>query len=129
MKKLIVLLVIILLFSLPVWAQQPSEPAKPDQPITATLLTPDESKTLKQAFELARQAETEAKAAVDRSTARQAEAKALYWQFIVLKKIDIDKWQFNGFDEKGLAVFVEKSPQQVKTEEKKDNAQPTSKPN
>lgn len=124
MKKFIALLIIILAFSLPAWAQQPSEPAKP---VTATPLTPDESKALKQAFDLAGQAETEAKAAADRSAARNGEAKALYWQLIVLKKIDLDKWQFTGFDEKGIATFVEKPPQQAKTKEKNNGA--TSKSN
>jgi hypothetical protein len=103
MKKLFATLIIILAFSFPVWAQQ-APPADSPKPATTTL-TPDESKALKQAFDLAGQAEAEAKAAQDRLAARQAEAKALYWQFIVLKKIDIDKWQFTGFDEKGIAVF------------------------
>lgn len=121
MKKLIAILIIILVFSLPTWAQQPTpqSPAVEQPKPNTTTLTVDESKQLKAAFELAGQAESEAKAAADRSAARNGEAKALYWQLIVLKKIDIDKWQFSGFDEKGIATFAEKSTQQGKTEEKK----------
>lgn len=119
MKKLVFLLSATLFFCLPVLAQEPAKSIDEVKPST-TRLTAEESKQLKAAFELAGQAETEAKAAQDRAAARNAEAKALYWQFIVLKKIDIDKWQFAGFNETGIAVWVEKK-QEVKDEKKSEN--------
>lgn len=117
MKNFIFALSLVLLFSLPVVAQEPTTAKASNDIESTTQLTVEESKQLKQAFELAQQAETEAKAAQDRSTARNAEAKALYWQLIVLKKIDLDKWQFAGFNQDGLATFLEK-PQPAKEKKK-----------
>lgn len=89
-----------------------TQEAKKEAPPPTQTLSADESKQLKTAFDAVQQAEALAQQAQDRLAARQAEAKALYWQYVVLKKIDIDKWQFAGFDEKGIASWTEKKAEE-----------------
>lgn len=126
MKKLFLSLILIFTLFTSAFTQEAKDAKKATPPPTQTL-SADESKQLKTAFDAVQQAEAIAQQAQDRLAARQAEAKALYWQYVVLKKIDIDKWQFAGFDEKGIASWAEKKEENTKKGVNKDGD--NSKPN
>lgn len=112
--KILQLLVVICLLSIPVMAQT----ATKDQPKAPEpqkiILAPEEAKSLKQAFDEAKTTSDAAAMAQEKANARNAEAKALYFQLVIKYKVDLDK--FNVLlDEAGLPVWIEK-PEERKQE-------------
>lgn len=127
MKRLLLITLLLFCISKGAFGEEPkkAEITAPKKPNTITL-TVDEAKALKLAFDSAKQAQADAQAAQDRSAARTAEARALYFQFANAHKVDLDRFD-PSTDQDGNLIWVEKT-QPAKTEEKKDNGT-TSKPN
>ena len=118
-----ILILVIGCIGLGAFGQDKDKQKPPEDKTKPNIITPidaEKSHLLKDSFETANQVVQTAQPYIDKAQAALGKRDALYYQIlleITKKGIDTDKYDFGGFNDQGLAFWIEKPPEKKETKD------------